>query len=102
MISENQARSLGKDIAEGLRYLHSKGIMHRDIKLENIMLSTRNEEKIARIADFGFSTRLSHNEAVTTALGTLGYMAPELIQEKPYSFSVDVWSFGVLLYNLIS
>ena len=89
-------------IADGLRYLHAKGIVHRDIKLENIMLSNRNEEGIVRIADFGFSMRLVPEEAVTTALGTLGYMAPEMIKSQPYDFSVDVWSFGVLLYNLLS
>ena len=58
-ISENQAKMYALDIAEGLHYLHSKGIVHRDVKLNNIMLSNRNEEGVARIADFGFSTRVA-------------------------------------------
>ena len=67
------------DIAEGLAYLHSKGIVHRDVKLNNIMLSNRNEEGVARIADFGFSTRVAQGDKVSGILGTLGYMAPEML-----------------------
>ena len=73
-------RSIARDIAEGLKYLHSKGIVHRDIKLDNIMLSNRNEDGIARIIDFGFAMRSVTGETVTTAMGTLGYMAPEVVQ----------------------
>lgn len=67
------------------------------------MLSDASDEGIARIADFGFATRMASEEPIQTiSLGTLGYMAPEVCQQQPYGFSSDIWSFGVLLFNLIS
>ena len=59
IMDEKLGKMFALDIAEGLKYLHQKGIVHRDIKLNNIMISNRNEEGIARIADFGFSTRVA-------------------------------------------
>ena len=81
-INESRVKSIARDITEGLKYLHSKGIVHRDIKLENIMLSDASDQGIARIADFGFATRIASEEPIqTTSLGTLGYMAPEVCMQ---------------------
>ena len=66
------------------------------------MISNRNEEGIARIGDFGFSTRVAPGEKLTGILGTLGYMAPEMVQGHAYDQSIDIWSFGILLYNLFT
>lgn len=78
-MTEDQGKMFALDIAEGLSYLHQKGVVHRDIKLNNIMVSNRNEEGIARIGDFGFATRLVAGDKITGILGTLGYMAPEMV-----------------------
>ena len=63
-VPESRVRSIARDITEGLKYLHSKGIVHRDIKLENIMLSNESDLGIARIADFGFATRMANEEPI--------------------------------------
>ena len=88
-------------IAEALEEAHSKGIVHRDIKSENIMVNTKNQVKVM---DFGLaklkgSLRLTK---ATTTVGTLGYMAPEQLQGGEVDARSDIFSFGVLVYELLT
>ena len=87
-------------ICLALYHLHNKKIIHRDIKTKNVFL-TKNE--IIKLGDFGISTQLANTwDFAETAKGTLFYIAPEIINNVPYNTKVDIWSLGVLLYELIT
>jgi len=94
----NKLQKWIKQLATCLKRLHSQGIMHRDIKLENIFVN-RNGDVI--LADFGWAVKLNRFKKLTQICGTLGYMAPELMQGY-YDFRADIWPLGALLYELIS
>ncbi|TVU49183.1 hypothetical protein EJB05_00481 [Eragrostis curvula] len=86
------------DLARGLSYLHSKKIVHRDVKTENMLLDTQRNLKIA---DFGVARVEAQNpKDMTGATGTLGYMAPEVLEGKPYNRKCDVYSFGICLWEI--
>ena len=99
-LTEFEAKSIIKQILEGLDYLHSNDIAHRDIKLENILL---NSQKAIKIIDFGFSLITPKNRPLDIFCGTPSYMAPELIARKNYfGHLVDIWALGVLLFVFLS
>ncbi|KAK1425343.1 hypothetical protein QVD17_20694 [Tagetes erecta] len=88
------------DIAKGLSYMHSKKIIHRDVKPENILIDHENNLKLA---DFGESTFESLELFYTSGeIGTRGYMAPEIVRGKPYGRKCDVFSFGICLWEIYS
>ena len=78
-------------------FLHKNNIIHRDLKPENLLI---NKNNILKLCDFGWSVYLHNNKRVTFC-GTVEYMAPEIVKNEAYDFSIDVWSLGVLLYELI-
>jgi serine/threonine protein kinase len=102
MVGEQRVKELALQIAEAINYLHNYGIVHRDIKLENIMMSDESNESVAKLADFGLSKIMGLSEKADEPFGTLGYVAPEVLKKEPYSFSCDLWSFGCILYSLLS
>ncbi|KAG1334016.1 serine/threonine-protein kinase STY13 [Cocos nucifera] len=89
---------LALDLARGLNYLHSKKIVHRDVKTENMLLDMQRNLKIA---DFGVARVEAQNpKDMTGETGTLGYMAPEVLEGKPYNHRCDVYSFGICLWEI--
>ena len=85
-----------------LHYMHGKGVVHRDLKLENIMMTEGSERGHPKIVDFGLSKIIGPTETANEPFGTLGYVAPEVLKKQPYTFSCDVWSIGCILYALLS
>jgi len=92
-----QAATYINQLADALSYCHSKKVIHRDIKPENLLLGIHGELKIA---DFGWSVHAPSSRR-TTICGTLDYLPPEMIEDKPHDEKVDLWSLGVLCYELL-
>jgi calcium/calmodulin-dependent protein kinase I len=102
--AEDDAREIVRQILSALSYLDSKGVAHRDLKMENIMFSppTASDRQI-KIIDFGLAGQLSDNAAAfREAYGTPLYLAPEVASGMPYGTSCDVWAAGVILFVLLS
>ncbi|KAF2094700.1 Pkinase-domain-containing protein [Rhizodiscina lignyota] len=98
-LKEKQARKFGRQIASALDYCHRNSIVHRDLKIENILISKTGDIKII---DFGLSNLFSPQSHLKTFCGSLYFAAPELLQAKQYTGpEVDVWSFGIVLYVLV-
>ena len=98
-LKEKQARKFSRQIASALDYCHRNSIVHRDLKIENILISKTGDIKII---DFGLSNLFAPQSHLKTFCGSLYFAAPELLQAKAYTGpEVDVWSFGIVLYVLV-
>jgi len=98
-LPEADAKKIFKQMIEGLSYLHQKNIVHRDVKLENILLDSKLNLKII---DFGFSIEIPREKTLNVFCGTPSYMAPELAMKKDYhGHLIDIWAAGILLYVLL-
>ena len=100
ILQENIAKEIIYKLLLAINFIHSLGIIHRDIKLTNILFFDKNKVNL-RLIDFGLSTILGPNEKSTDSCGTLTFAAPELLEEKPYSKSVDLWSVGIVTFFLL-
>jgi serine/threonine protein kinase len=97
-LAEDVVRSIARQLVDALHYLHSNRIIHRDMKPQNILIAA---DGTVKLCDFGFARAMSTSTLVLTSIkGTPLYMAPELVQEQPYTHTVDLWSLGVILYEL--
>ena len=96
-LSEKIAFKYFIQMVNAIYYLHQNNIIHRDIKPENILIGKNN---VLKLADFGWSKEIEF-EKRSTFCGTLEYMAPEIVDSQNYDFSVDTWSLGILLYEML-
>ncbi|KAG7484014.1 hypothetical protein MATL_G00044670 [Megalops atlanticus] len=97
-LPESQVREIACQLVSALYYLHSHRILHRDMKPQNILLGKGG---VVKLCDFGFARAMSVSTLVLTSIkGTPLYMSPELVEEKPYDHTADLWSLGCILYEL--
>lgn len=127
---ESEAATMITDLLSALNYLHQLNIVHRDVKLENLLVfyetinckksnrsisndgglqsvyNTSNQfrqyRRRVKLADFGLAVEIKNNEKLFTVCGTPTYVAPEILLEVGYSFPVDIWAAGVILFILLS
>ena len=99
-LNEQISKMIFKQIIEGLKYIHKKNIIHRDIKLDNILIDTTNTVKIC---DFGVSRKIEKGQKIYERCGTPAYIAPEIYKKVGYTgFQSDIWSAGITLYYILS
>ncbi|KPU74971.1 uncharacterized protein Dana_GF22801, isoform B [Drosophila ananassae] len=98
--TEKDASHLVRQILEAVDYMHEQGVVHRDLKPENLLYYSPDDDSKIMISDFGLS-KMEDSGIMATACGTPGYVAPEVLAQKPYGKAVDVWSIGVISYILL-
>lgn len=98
-LEETEAKELFRQLLKAVKYVHKKGFVHGDLKLENIMITKAGKLKLI---DFGFSTEKSCKTLLNCYQGSLEYLSPEILQRTPYvGCKAEVWSIGVILYTLL-
>ena len=98
--NEREARDLINILLSTIAYCHNKDIVHRDLKLENLLLAHEGDDAEIKVADWGFAT-LCESDSLTQVCGSLDYIAPEILQREKYGKAVDMWSVGVVTYMLL-
>jgi len=101
---EDDARQVFRQLLDAVQYMHRQGVVHRDIKLENLILAHKNDITSVKIADFGLAVR-AEGRTLTAVCGTPQYVAPEVLRsarDGPYDHRCDIWSCGIVLFNMLA
>jgi cGMP-dependent protein kinase 2 len=98
-MEESMAKFYVASIVLALEYLHTNGIVYRDLKPENVLIDSQG---YAKLGDFGFAKQIDGGGRTYTFCGTPGYVAPENVLGRGYNHSVDWWTLGVLMYVLLT
>ncbi|XP_052461174.1 inhibitor of nuclear factor kappa-B kinase subunit beta [Carassius gibelio] len=99
---ETAVLTLIQNISSALTYLHGMRIIHRDLKPENIVLQQGEKQLVHKIIDLGYAKELDQSSLCTSFVGTLQYLAPELLEQQKYTVAVDYWSFGTLVFECVT
>ncbi|CAD8158745.1 unnamed protein product [Paramecium pentaurelia] len=103
LVSEEEAKTIMMELLNALLYMHSKGIFHRDIKPQNLLLRKKGQITDLVIADLGLADYYRRDgKYMFTRCGTPGYVAPEILLDNPYDFKIDIYSLGALLYVMLT
>ena len=100
IIEEREIWRIGKTVGQGLKMLHAKSIVHKDIKPQNILMM---EDGSVKIADMGISISVANSESKSVSVSKVGtplYTSPEVLRRQPFDFKVDIWALGCLLYYM--
>lgn len=97
---EKELANILCQIGQAIAFCHSYGVVHRDLKPENVLMDAK---RVPKLTDFGYCDRIGQNGYCKNPLfcGTTDYMAPEMLNQDPCSYPLDVWSFGVMIYDLL-
>ncbi|KAI8074091.1 kinase-like domain-containing protein [Gongronella butleri] len=99
--TEKDAVVVMKSVLTGLEYLHAHGVVHRDMKPENLLFKTRDSDADLVICDFGIAKSDTSTATLDTVCGSPGYVAPEVLLRHKYGAPVDMWAVGVITYTLL-
>ena len=102
--------NISYQISDALLYLNKYGILHRDLKPDNILVNILKKESDKEVSeiieiklmDFGLSKIIGNSETTNEGYGTIAFIAPEILQRYPYNYKVDIWSLGVIMFYLVS
>jgi len=100
--SEKDACQFSQGLLKAVQFMHERGIAHRDLKPQNLLLENKDDNTSVKVCDFGFAKRVHMPQSLTTLCGSLHYVAPELLKNHPYDESADMWSVGVVIYFLLA
>jgi MAP/microtubule affinity-regulating kinase len=101
-LPEDECRVIFRQIVSGISYLHENEIVHRDLKLDNILVDPQDNHRI-KIIDFGFSIKAAADQKLSLFCGTPHYMDPDISRKKDYNgHAADVWALGVILFILVT
>ena len=100
--TQERAGKVLQQVGMAMKYLHEKGIIHRDIKPDNVMLVDNSDDSDVKLIDFGLAQLVEQGKFTNTMCGTWAYYAPEVVSQKPYDHRVDIWALGVLMFILLA
>lgn len=100
--SEKDACQFSQGLLKAVQFMHERGIAHRDLKPQNLLLENKDDNTSVKVCDFGYAKRVHMPQSLTTLCGSLHYVAPELLKNHPYDESADMWSVGVVIYFLLA
>ncbi|GAB4833867.1 Serine/threonine-protein kinase ATG1c [Ancistrocladus abbreviatus] len=101
-VLEATAKNFMQQLAAGLQVLRENNLIHRDLKPQNLLLSSNDDKSVLKIADFGFARSLQPRGLAETLCGSPLYMAPEIMQLQKYDAKADLWSVGAILFQLVT